>query len=359
MPVLSIDYSQGNASALLINQDLTYKIARVPLMNHNIFFSHKPTPTEIFENLLKMLEGEFAISLNEQYEIYGSTYNHLRIQKSNVKFCDKDDAFKSLGPVEFLYFSHLHVGSNTGVFNIDVSYKELLKDLYFEEKETTIVNYFENLKLYPYLEPSSDRDFYEEESYLRFIAKNYCKIGSSSEPFLEQKSLVLSTTRSIDNEKALCRFMLLCVDSLCSEGYYTFKLDDRDFLGAVAALSLLSRPLYEKLELPEFALLGSVFNIYDDVSCIVLDTFGNKKEFQLGKDQIFTYPLSAVEKVKLTIKSKRYQVIEKEVMGGAFGIVIDTRRKGANHIGETLTLEQRKEIISQWEQALLHSLRGI
>jgi len=191
MPVLSIDYSRGAASALLVNDNFSYKIVRVPLMVPDIFYAHKPSKKEVFKNLMEVLQEVFKVSVDNKIKIYVTTLTDLDIHEKNIIFCNKSESFRSLSPIDFLYFGHLHVGGSMGVYNIEVSFKEVLKDLYFDESEDVVINYFKNLELYPFLKPDSDRDFYEEEAYLRFIARTRCKI-ENFETFANEKSVTFS-----------------------------------------------------------------------------------------------------------------------------------------------------------------------
>jgi len=321
----------------------------------DIFYAHKPSKKEVFKNLMEVLQEVFKVSVDNKIKIYVTTLTDLDIHEKNIIFCNKSESFRSLSPIDFLYFGHLHVGGSMGVYNIEVSFKEVLKDLYFDESEDVVINYFKNLELYPFLKPDSDRDFYEEEAYLRFIARTRCKI-ENFETFANEKSVTFSTTRGLDDERALCRFMLLCIDSLCSEGFYSFKLDQSNFLGASSPLCLLENTTFQRLEFPEFLTLGSVINIMDDLSCVISSSNGAKTQFSVKKGRVFTHPLSFSERITLSLKSKKYGSFEKELSGGVFGIVIDTREKSGT---KTLSPDERKELIKSWEETLLYTLKGL
>jgi len=355
MPVLSVDYSRGAATTLLIKDDFSYRILRIPLMSPDIYYAHQKSNSQIFENYLKLIEENFSIKLTPDTKLFVSTVKDFGIKHPPSTFCDKSEAFKSLSGIDFIYFGHLHVGSNQGVFSADVSYDEILQELHFDEGKQVIINYFENLALYPFIQPSSDRDFYEEEAYLKTIAKKKCQIVNT-EPFEQSQKFIFSTTRSLDDELSLCRFMLLCSESLCTEGIYEYQLDQFDFVGASAALSLLDNKTFQRLEFPEFLTLGTVLNIQDNINCVITDPTSERVEFNLRKGEIFTYPLSDVNKVTLEIKSENHGPIVKELRGGVFGLVIDTREKTKSGL---LNIDQRKRLIKSWEDSLLHSMKGL
>ena len=237
----------------------------------------------------------------------------------------------------------------------DIDYKVLLKDILFDEDVEVVMNYFENLNLYPHTLPSSDRDRYEEEAYLKYVARKHCYIAPK-EPFQDQRSILFSTTRMLGSDKEKVSFMFLCLESLCNEGWYSFKLDSSDFIGTVSAISYFDRELYEKIEFPDFVALGSVINIVDDISCVILGEGGKASEFKLKRNEIFTYPLPFEEEVKVSISSKKYGSIERSIRGGEFGVVIDTRDKLNERHG---SMEKRKQVLKAWESTLLEGLKGL
>ncbi len=355
MPVLSVDYSRGAATFLYVKDNLSYELIRLPSMMPDIFYAHKPSHKESFELMVADVIAQLKIKPSDKVKIYGSALKDLGIEGKNTKFCNKSDAFKSLYPLDFFYFSHLHVGSNVGIFQEEVNFSELLKELLFDEEEEVIRNYFENLSLYPYVQPSSDRDYYEEEAYLRIISKRHCVI-EEKDLFVNQRPITFSTTRKFLAENDLCRFMLLCLDSLCHEGFYTFKLDPKDFIGAASALSYFDTKLFQSLELPDFEMLGSVLNIMDDVICTITTNRKAKQEVNVSRNEVFTLPLDEKESVEIDVVSHRHGTLKRKVYGGKFGLIIDTRDKNTLN---NISVEKRKEIIKLWEVKLLEQIRSL
>lgn len=357
MPVLSLDYSSGSATAFLLNDDLRYKLAKVPVASPKINFFNKPNDEDVFLNVLASVEKELKVTLNQNTKIYVSSLFDLNFKYPNLVFLNKNDCFKSLFPMDFLYFSHLHVGDNRGVYSENVDYAKLLKDIFFDEKEETLENYFGNLQLYPYTNPSSDRDQYEEMAYLRQIAKSNCSVVShTSGNFLETKGIICSTTRDLSSESAMCRFMLLCVDSICSDGFFYFRLDYGNFLGASSPISLVDSQAFQKIETPDFVPLGSLVSFNDDLDLSFESESGAKEELKLPRNQVFTLPVLSTDRVNLTFHSRKYGTLNKVLTGGAFGLVIDTRDKEDSN---ALNLEQKKNLVKSWEEILLVGYKNL
>ncbi|MEK7595761.1 MAG: hypothetical protein AAB443_04225 [Patescibacteria group bacterium] len=354
MPVLSIDYSRGSATALLVNDDLSYKVSRLPLMSPNIFYANRPSKTQEFLRLLSELEEELDIKIQDKLLIYAATTTDLGVSVKNCRFCSKDEAFRSLYPIDFRYFSHLHVGSSAGVFFEDKNFAAVKKELFFDEKEETLKNYFENLNLYPYIEASSDRDIYEELYYLKEIARTNCPLIPQGN-VMEPKTIIFSTTRTVDEERLLARFMLLALDSLCSFGFYNFKFDFSNFLGSSSALSFFENELFQKISMPKFISLGSVVNLADDLTCEIDSGTGTIEDFRVEKGELFTRPLTSGESVVLKVGSKRFGAFEKVVPGGVFGIVLDTRDKDKE---KDYPLAQKKLFVKSWEDQLVSVSRA-
>lgn len=354
MPVLSIDYSRGSSTAILVEDDLTYKLSKTPSSIPHIFYANRPSREQEFLNLIKAFENDFSVGIGDKVLTYVSSTADLGINLKNYRFCLKNDAFKSLAGLDFMYFSHLHVGSNIGVFFEDKDYPAITRNLFFDEKEDTLRNYFENLNLYPYIQASSDVDIYEEVYYLREIALKNCKVDNStfeSEP----KNLIFTTTRVLNEENLLSRFMFLCLESMCKPGFYNFKLDYSNFIGSCAALSFFEKDLFQKISLPKFVSLGCIVSIPDDVTCRISSDVGGEEVFKLSRNDIFTRPLPSTEAVKLEISSKKYGSFDKLAEGGVFGLIIDTRDKADNR---SFALAQKKELIKKWENSLREASRG-
>ena len=355
MPVLSIDYSRGAASALYLDDNFSFEIVRVPMNSPYISYGNKPSKRDIFLDLLSNIEKKIEIKLDKKVKIYVSSLYKYNLGLENVIFCDKSEAFSSLYPLDFLYFSHLHVGDNSGVYSGGVDYKLLLKEIFFDEKEETLMNYFENFNLYPFMLASSDRDVYEEVAYLKQIAKNHCRIYDKG-GHGDIKSIIFSTTRELKDERSMSRFMLLCVESICRAGIYSFKLDYSNFLGSISALSFLEPKIFQKVEMPEFVELGTVITAEEDLTCSFSIEEGPRQEVKLARGSIFTLPLSSYQKVNISVNSKKYGIIDKVLNGGVFGVVLDTRNR--NYLMPQ-TLEQKKELEKTWEDILLTGFKNL
>lgn len=354
MPVLSIDHGKSHTTALLLNDDNTYKLAKISLSLPKINYGFRPSKEEYFRLLMKDIETRFKTKALGKYPVYVSHFQDLGVSIDGIKFCTKNDAFKSLYPLDFTYFGHLSVGSSTGIYQKDIDFNELVKELFFDEKPETIINYFENLNLYTYVEPDSDRDYYEEDTCLKFLVRKHCDYIKTN-PLEEIRPVLFCTTKNLENESKLCRFMLLCVESVCTVGFYRFKLDFKNFIGTAAPISYFDNKKYQEIDVPEYFEMGSIVNIPDEISCSTLKDGEPFQQFKLSKNEIFTLPLTFQDKVDVVVKSKKYGELKKTLSGGAFGVVFDTREKSYDTV---LPLEKRKVLMQEWEETLLIRLRG-
>lgn len=355
MPVLSIDYSRGSSTALLVNDDFSYRIAKFPMLTPRINFFGKFSNTEIFINLLSDIEERFKTQIYKKIPIYVSQFENNSINLEFVKFNLKSEAFKALNISDFVYFGHLNVGSKEGIYDRKLNFKEVAEELFFDEDAQTMANYFEDMNLYPFIQANSERDYYEEDTCLKFIVKNHCGFlkNSLSEDI---KTVLFSTVRSLENEARLARFMLLCIESLGNNGFYDLKMDFRNFIGASAALAVFDNSIFEKVKIPSYFELGTLININDDIYCEFFVNGVKTQELDLKKNEIFSLPLHFSESVEVQITSGKFGKLKKTLNGGAFGIVLDTREKLKNV--KTLSIDKRKLLMKKWEEELLERLKG-
>lgn len=340
---------------MYVKDDYTYNFARLPIVIPDINYAHKPKQSEILSAVIQEAFSACGIANDQKPLLYVTMLKDQMVELEGVSVCDKTDSLRALSPLDFVYFSHLHAGTNQGILKEDIDFDKILQDIFLDEKKITLVNYFENLLLYPQIQPSSDRDFYEEKAYLKQIAQR-AFAQPRDDAFSYQKPLLFCTTRSVDTQESLCRFMLLGMNVILAEGLYAFSLDPQNFMGPYSVLTYFNSDISSRVELPDFTALGSLVNINDSVVCSFRIEGSEPQSVKVEKDQIFTYPLAATDSVDVTITSSKYPTIEKKLFGGTFGVVIDTRDKTKQL---NMTPAKKQEQVQKWESTLLAGMKGL
>lgn len=221
----------------------------------------------------------------------------------------------------------------------DVSYYPRKKDLAFNIP--VMVNYLSNKYLYPSVVPSSPDNMRAEDILTKYMYANIPMYKEINKP------IVFTGGRFTTFSYYPVATYLLALDLLTRPGLYNVKIDTANKLPAIGAFNLNNKAKAEGIgkesvtflgndllningeELfdEEFISVGNVLFSPGGVECMFETDLGNSQFVEIGKDELFIFPLEKNAGARVVANGKLIGNIEKNIKGGRLGFVLDTRVK--------------------------------
>ena len=330
MPILSVNIGRSEVSLLAFNSIDDFKVYNYPYVINDPSF---------LKELIKTASKELKIPTLAKYDLLVCGFPEIPDIGMEAKLAmtlDKVSAsIKGFFPVFVSNFSILTASS-------------FLSAAKLEYVDVTLSDFFPNLSIYPYLVPNDSLEQFTLDNFVRFFP-NELIANNINVP------MVFSGDRFgyMFNNDPLS--YMLIFDLVKTLGVYELRVDSNNILANLAMIARYDDKYSNILAEYKFESLGVLINAEGTVEGLIETEDGTRQLFEVKNEQLFVVPL-ALGRNRIVLKNAQLGTIEKTVLGGTLGLIVDTRPKNNPEIYNATYIEKQLNIWANSVKEVITSL---
>ncbi|MFZ5425266.1 MAG: hypothetical protein ACOZAO_05715 [Patescibacteria group bacterium] len=317
MPVLAAHIGSSEISFLYFSSPLNYKFFGMPYIYSSNIYGNYLDRNSFYDKVFQHAVKTHRLP-SKDLEILVCSYPEDHCDISNSHCITLDKALNSINGYKYVYVDR-HKVIESGV-PIE---RSLLPDTSDDSREDIArseeANFLANLTIYPFVKPINSAEQLDFDNATRSQLN-----GLVLDPEIP---VVFTGDRFNAATERWDLAYLLMLDLISNAGFFELYLDAANRVAPLALLNSYNSALFDSIKDVNYKPLGTLLNVPGGVECLFETELGTSQLVDIGSNDLFLFPLEVGAQARVLIKSDVMGTLDRFVIGGELGFVIDTRLK--------------------------------